>query len=303
MPKRGYSHAFKPSLIGGIRYFACLNSSSPRKEKSFSSEKNKISAFLLEFHFLASFPFFTLHPFFSSTSHLLFPSISLSYLFSSTPCTVMDIEPSYIHPSHSESPSSGHYADGPVRRDTRHTSPQVKQEQTAMEQDIPSDMAVKQEGTDDKQGGLLQGDELPLIKEELQEPNTTPVPQPTPLPRTMTTDESNDDTDDDHQQPDNNTDDSMVKMETSQQEGEDIPLQSSAATPSTVYTPAMYLARRDKRKSSPAVLGVLGLGEEEEAKLGHHLSKHRNSIEAAMLLANFNRPQEAKQSPEPEKSK
>jgi hypothetical protein len=172
-----------------------------------------------------------------------------------------------------------------------------------MEQDISSDMAGKQEGLDDKQGGLLQGDELPLITEEQQEPNTTPVPQPTPLPRTMTTDENSNDTEDDHQQPDNNTDDSMMEMETSQQEEEYIPSQSSAATPSTVYTPAMYLARRDKRKSSPAVLGVLGLGEEEEAKLGHHLSKHRNSIEAAMLLANFNRPQEAKQSPEPEKSK
>lgn len=215
----------------------------------------------------------------------------------------MDIEPSYIHPSHSESPSSGHYADGLVRRDTRHTSPQVKQEPTAMEQDISSDKAVKQEGPDDKQGALLQGDEPPLIKEEQQEPISTPVPQPTPL--SITTDGKSS-THNDQQRHDNTNDDTdddtMCKLKVGQQE-KDIPSQSVAATPSTMYTPAMYLARRDKRKSSPAVLGVLGLGEEEEAKLGHHLSKHRNSIEAAMLLANFNRPQEAKQSPEPEKSK
>ncbi|CDH52505.1 predicted protein [Lichtheimia corymbifera JMRC:FSU:9682] len=46
----------------------------------------------------------------------------------------------------------------------------------------------------------------------------------------------------------------------------------------------------EKRKSSPAILGVpLGLDEEAQAKLSLHLSRHRNSIEAAMLLANLNR--------------
>ncbi|CAO3598916.1 unnamed protein product [Absidia cylindrospora] len=79
----------------------------------------------------------------------------------------------------------------------------------------------------------------------------------------------------------------------------DEPSQSTTSLTRT-YTPAMYLARRDKRKSSPAVLGLLGLGEEEEAKLSVHLSQHRNSIEAAMLLANFNRPQ-IKSTPELEK--
>ncbi|ORZ09956.1 hypothetical protein BCR42DRAFT_454916 [Absidia repens] len=68
-------------------------------------------------------------------------------------------------------------------------------------------------------------------------------------------------------------------------------------TATSAYLPSMYLARRDKRKSSPAVLGLLGLGEEQEAKLGEHLSLHRNSIEAAMLLANFNRPQTKPSSP------
>ncbi|KAG2216321.1 hypothetical protein INT45_006518 [Circinella minor] len=46
----------------------------------------------------------------------------------------------------------------------------------------------------------------------------------------------------------------------------------------------------DKRKSSPAVLGLpLGLNDEAQAQLSLHLSQQRNSIEAAMLLANFNR--------------
>lgn len=46
----------------------------------------------------------------------------------------------------------------------------------------------------------------------------------------------------------------------------------------------------DKRKSSPAVLGLpLGLSEDAQAQLSLHLSQQRNSIEAAMLLANFNR--------------
>ncbi|KAI8384231.1 uncharacterized protein BYT42DRAFT_253325 [Radiomyces spectabilis] len=53
--------------------------------------------------------------------------------------------------------------------------------------------------------------------------------------------------------------------------------------------PALWLARKDKRKSSPAVLGLLGLDEEAQAQLSYQLSQHRNSIEAAMLLANFNR--------------
>ncbi|KAI9299664.1 hypothetical protein BJ944DRAFT_292223 [Cunninghamella echinulata] len=57
----------------------------------------------------------------------------------------------------------------------------------------------------------------------------------------------------------------------------------------TSLSPSLYLSLRHKRKSSPAVLGLLN--EENETKLTVHLSQHRNSIEAAMLLANFNRPQ------------
>ncbi|CAO3595885.1 unnamed protein product [Absidia cylindrospora] len=78
---------------------------------------------------------------------------------------------------------------------------------------------------------------------------------------------------------------------------DDEQLSQTTTTATSAYLPSMYLARRDKRKSSPAVLGLLGLGEEQEAKLGEHLSLHRNSIEAAMLLANFNRPQTKPSSP------
>lgn len=51
--------------------------------------------------------------------------------------------------------------------------------------------------------------------------------------------------------------------------------------------PALLLNRYDKRKSSPAILG-LPFGLNHEAQLKLHLSQQRNSIEAAMLLANFN---------------
>ncbi|OBZ81040.1 hypothetical protein A0J61_10911 [Choanephora cucurbitarum] len=52
--------------------------------------------------------------------------------------------------------------------------------------------------------------------------------------------------------------------------------------------PALLLNRYDKRKSSPAILG-LPFGLKHEAQLSLHLSQQRNSIEAAMLLANFNK--------------
>lgn len=52
--------------------------------------------------------------------------------------------------------------------------------------------------------------------------------------------------------------------------------------------PALLLNRYDKRKSSPAILG-LPFGLNHEAQLSLHLSHQRNSIEAAMLLANFNK--------------
>lgn len=55
--------------------------------------------------------------------------------------------------------------------------------------------------------------------------------------------------------------------------------------------PALLLSsanRFDKRKSSPAILG-LPFGLNHEAQLSLHLSQQRNSIEAAMLLANFNK--------------
>ncbi|KAG1054504.1 hypothetical protein G6F46_007396 [Rhizopus delemar] len=52
--------------------------------------------------------------------------------------------------------------------------------------------------------------------------------------------------------------------------------------------PALLLNRYDKRKSSPAILG-LPFGLKHENQLSLHLSQQRNSIEAAMLLANFNK--------------
>jgi hypothetical protein len=52
--------------------------------------------------------------------------------------------------------------------------------------------------------------------------------------------------------------------------------------------PALLFNRYDKRKSSPAILG-LPFGLNHGAQLSLHLSQQRNSIEAAMLLANFNR--------------
>lgn len=56
--------------------------------------------------------------------------------------------------------------------------------------------------------------------------------------------------------------------------------------------------RFDKRKSSPAILG-LPFGITDDPQLDLHLSQHRNSIEAAMLLANFNRiPTVTKESPD-----
>lgn len=79
---------------------------------------------------------------------------------------------------------------------------------------------------------------------------------------------------------------------------EDNPMQSYALSSSPLkaeatdavpesLNPALLRTRNDKRKSSPAVLGLpLGLNNEQ---LGLHLSQPRNSIEAAMLLANFNR--------------
>lgn len=65
------------------------------------------------------------------------------------------------------------------------------------------------------------------------------------------------------------------------------PAPVSAAPQPAPSLPAHVLS---KRKSSPAVLGLpLGLSEEAQAQLSIHLSQQRNSIEAAMLLANFNR--------------
>jgi hypothetical protein len=52
--------------------------------------------------------------------------------------------------------------------------------------------------------------------------------------------------------------------------------------------PSFWANRFDKRKSSPAILG-LPFGLNHETPLGVHLSQQRNSIEAAMLLANFNK--------------
>ncbi|KAI8338486.1 hypothetical protein BC941DRAFT_423036 [Chlamydoabsidia padenii] len=214
----------------------------------------------------------------------------------------MDIEPSYIHPSHSDSPSSGHYADGPVRRDSVHTPSQVKQEPVSpMEQDTTADVSLKQEETQVKKEPCNADDEPSHIKEEeeaqqQQEPTSTPQPTSVTTPLSITTDKDSNSNSNTLTHPGNESDKDGEDTTMAQ---DDTPSQSTTTT-LTFYSPAMYLARRDKRKSSPAVLGLLGLGEAEETKLGKHLSKHRNSIEAAMLLANFNRPQ-AKSSPEPEK--
>ncbi|KAI8388340.1 uncharacterized protein BYT42DRAFT_559763 [Radiomyces spectabilis] len=52
--------------------------------------------------------------------------------------------------------------------------------------------------------------------------------------------------------------------------------------------PVLLLRKYDKRKSSPAILGLpFDLSNDDQMSL--HLSQQRNSIEAAMLLANFNR--------------
>ncbi|KAI8369963.1 hypothetical protein BD560DRAFT_397201 [Blakeslea trispora] len=63
--------------------------------------------------------------------------------------------------------------------------------------------------------------------------------------------------------------------------------------------PALLLNRYDKRKSSPAILG-LPFGLKHEAQLSLHLSQQRNSIEAAMLLANFNKLMAFPKTSEPE---
>ncbi|KAL0092476.1 hypothetical protein J3Q64DRAFT_1633591 [Phycomyces blakesleeanus] len=68
-----------------------------------------------------------------------------------------------------------------------------------------------------------------------------------------------------------------------------LPQSPQPSQPPSAHNPAIMRALKDKRKSSPAILGLLGLGDEAEAQLSMHLSQHRNSIEAAMLLANFNR--------------
>ncbi|ORZ14042.1 hypothetical protein BCR42DRAFT_417925 [Absidia repens] len=65
-------------------------------------------------------------------------------------------------------------------------------------------------------------------------------------------------------------------------------LEANSLLPSDM-NPALLLGGRfDKRKSSPAILG-LPFGITDDPQLDLHLSQHRNSIEAAMLLANFNR--------------
>lgn len=63
---------------------------------------------------------------------------------------------------------------------------------------------------------------------------------------------------------------------------------SSSSSQQDNLNPALLLNRYDKRKSSPAILG-LPFGLNHESQLSLHLSQQRNSIEAAMLLANFNK--------------
>lgn len=70
-------------------------------------------------------------------------------------------------------------------------------------------------------------------------------------------------------------------------ENTQLPSSSSSIRP-TRLNPALLFNRYDKRKSSPAILG-LPFGAKHETQLSLHLSQQRNSIEAAMLLANFNK--------------
>jgi hypothetical protein len=82
-----------------------------------------------------------------------------------------------------------------------------------------------------------------------------------------------------------------IKNEASTSTMEDIEEQDQDEEDDTIdkshLNPALLLNRYDKRKSSPAILG-LPFGLNHEAQLSLHLSQQRNSIEAAMLLANFN---------------
>lgn len=81
---------------------------------------------------------------------------------------------------------------------------------------------------------------------------------------------------------------SHEKQSSSSRYASSLPLNNSGQSGTSGLPPSSALL--DKRKSSPAVLGVpLGLSEEAQAQLSLHLSQQRNSIEAAMLLANFNR--------------
>ena len=66
------------------------------------------------------------------------------------------------------------------------------------------------------------------------------------------------------------------------------PTTSMGPEPAASLDPSLLFARHDKRKSSPAVLG-LPYGLSDQGQLESYLSQQRNSIEAAMLLANFNR--------------
>ncbi|CAO3702824.1 unnamed protein product [Rhizopus stolonifer] len=69
---------------------------------------------------------------------------------------------------------------------------------------------------------------------------------------------------------------------------EDYDQPSSSQVKPRRLNPALMFNRYDKRKSSPAILG-LPFGLKHEKQLSVHLSQQRNSIEAAMLLANFNK--------------
>ncbi|KAI8334401.1 hypothetical protein BC941DRAFT_472984 [Chlamydoabsidia padenii] len=100
------------------------------------------------------------------------------------------------------------------------------------------------------------------------------------------------------------TDPQASQQQQQQQQQATTSLEGSSSGGDTDFLPLMNPAlssfggRFDKRKSSPAILG-LPFGITDDPQLDLHLSQHRNSIEAAMLLANFNRaPTITKDSPE-----
>lgn len=112
---------------------------------------------------------------------------------------------------------------------------------------------------------------LPTLVEEDYDTNSTPVQQQPPSKQQELI----------INEPSTSSTSSMMEEEEEEEDDDDEDDGNS-------LNPALLLNRYDKRKSSPAILG-LPFGLNHEAQLSLHLSQQRNSIEAAMLLANFNK--------------